>query len=382
MRTFRAGPVVTGMITQITLLYEDLPELQQDKLRTDLRVLAGKNGLPVSGTSEVGDDVVRLSCLPFEIVVEVCDTALAASNFSGTLSANLRSSQRGHLAKVIADHTAHVQVSIRDTGKSQALRESILPSAQAGLQDMRRATIFAQDVARMVMQHMPPAALLWHPSNQLALPGGLSDQEYGRLHLPICMRLRCTSAALQNTVVVNMAQDIEGAAAFLGRPLHIMALSLSRFETMQLAVAFLDRMLEGEARPISGAVFRDQRGTRVKVIDEPASAELPAGLIALVEIGSEESQKPAKLSSSVKGSREQVETRARSRVRSRDLAADQGAKPASPLSEEQMEAVKDGLKAAARAGFIERPDIVSKGLPSAERLKELRERAASKQKNG
>ena len=110
--------------------------------------------------------------------MELNDSTLSASAFSGALSGNLRPSQRATLAEVVADHAAYVKVSIRDTGESHGHRDVIEPTLQAGLQDTRRRTIFAQDVLRMVLRHMPAMALHWHPSNQLALPAGLTDIDF------------------------------------------------------------------------------------------------------------------------------------------------------------------------------------------------------------
>lgn len=362
-----------------TLLFEQLPDLPEDGLRTDLRVLAGKHGLPVSGTSDVADRRLRLSCLPFEITIRMVDGPLPASEFSGAISANLRPGQRGPLAETVQRHAARVEIAVRDTGESHGVREAIVPTAQAGLQDARRSTIFAQDVVRMVMRHLPPLSIHWHPSNQLVLPGGLASVDFGRLYLPLCLRLRSTSAWLTDTNVVNLAQDVAGAKAFLGKPLHVMALSLNRFEAMQLAVAFLDRMLEGEARPIGGAIFRDQRGTRVQVNDIPPSEAMPDGLIALVEIGAADVPAKRSLSTDVQGSRDQVAGRVRARVRSRDLgkpkkiqrAAREGA-----LNEAQVAFVKQAAEGA-EPPKSDPADKAADSLPTADRLQELRTRAAA-----
>lgn len=371
--------MTTGSTTKATLLYREFPEVPEDSLRTDLRVLAGKHGLPVSGQSEIEHGKLRLACLPFEITVELRDAVLSASCFSGSISGNLRSGQRAPLAKVVAEHTAHINVAVRDTGESHGTREAIMPSAQTGLQDYRRALIFAQDVVRMVMRHMEPEAVHWHPSNQLVLPGGLANLEFGRLHLPVCLRLRCASAALSGTSVVNMSQDIVGATDFLGKPLHVMALSLNRFETMQLAVAFLDRMLEGEARPISGAVFRDQRGTRVEVVEIEPTEKFPDGLIALVELGQSTAPKQP-LAASVKNSRDKVASRVRARVKSRDLVRDPHPDtPKQPLSDEQLAVVKKGVE---NSDFTNPPEDAAENLPTMDRLRELRERAAANAKSG
>ena len=141
---------------------------------------------------------------------------------------------------------------------------------------------------------------------------------------------------------------------------------------MQLAVAFLDRMLEGEARPIAGAIFRDQRGTRMQVIEMAASEDHPNGLIALVEIQDSKSSKPG-LSKAVTTAREQVAYRAKGRVKSRDLNLAQ--KLATLRSNHAS------LKNEENVIRTAQPDVESENpnLPTAEELAALRQRTATPQ---
>ena len=297
--------------TRATLLYTENPVISDESLHAALAVIAGKHGLPVSGEFNSGEQQMRMVCAPYEITVEVHPDRLGASSFVGAISGNPYEEQRADLAAVVAEHCAYADVAVRYLGTGQDLREMILPSSEIGVQDYKRAMVFTQDIVRTVAESAPAAAIHWHTPNLLSPASALNATDFGRLNLPLCLRLNCTSSALPDSSVANMAQEIVGAEEYLAKPLHVMALSLGRPDIMRLAVAFLDRMLEGEARPIGGAIFRDQTGARVKVMDIAPNSELPKGLIALVEVDPDE--KPSRAPAAPKT------PRSKTRVRSRDL---------------------------------------------------------------
>ena len=112
----------------------------------------------------------------------------------------------------------------------------------------------------------------------------------------------------------------------------------------------------------------------MQVCDIAPTAQAPDGLIALVEVASGAKAVDEPLSKSVTAAREQVVTRVENRVRSRDLnAAPEPAQPKPVLTETQLATVQEGLKKSA-AKTVGEP---ASQLPTIERLRELRERAAA-----
>ena len=298
---------------QATLLYEDLPRMDFGAIQKSLRALASVNGLPISGGSEVSEGLFRQSILPFEVTIHIRDEALPAATFNGALG-TAGAGHRGPLGQIIVDHCAHLRIAVRDTGQTPCATDRTAISAATTLAKDHKALVFGQDVTRAVMKILPPAALHWHPSNQLVLPNDLMRADAGALHVPLCLRMRCTSAVIPDTAVVNMSQSIEGAQALLGKPLHVMATSLDRPTTMAMATAFVECMLKGDARPIGGAIFRDRQGNRVRVIDRDQCEGFENGLIALVEAEPSEKPQPSKSPAEsadpiVAGSRVQVAAR-------------------------------------------------------------------------
>ena len=276
---------------QATLLYDDIPDLPVDALHASLRDLAGQHGLTISGAADQSGDPFRLSALPYEITIQVSDAALPAATFNGALGC-AKGAHRGPLGKFIADHRAHLRIAIRNTGETACATEAAPENESSDPIRNRTDLVIGQDVTRVVMSLVPPVALHWHPSNQLVLPQALAESEPGKLYVPICLRMRCTSALIPDTSVVNMSQNIEGAQSLLGKPLHVMATSLDRPTTLALATAFVECMLDAEARPIGGAIFRDRDGNRVRVIEQTPGEGSEFGLIALVEAEASERSQP------------------------------------------------------------------------------------------
>ena len=276
---------------QATLLYHDIPDLPVEALHASLRDLAGQHGLTISSAADQSGDLFRLSALPYEITIQVSDAALPAATFNGALGC-AKAAHRGPLGKFIADHRAHLRIAVRNTSET-ACATVVAPENESGEPKRNRTDlVICQDVTRAVMSQMPPLALHWHPSNQLVLPAVLAEAEPGKLYVPICLRMRCTSALIPDTTVVNMSQSIEGAQGLLGRPLHVMTTSLDRPTTLALATAFVECMLDAEARPIGGAIFRDRDGNRVRVIEQAPGEGSEFGLIALVEAEASERSQP------------------------------------------------------------------------------------------
>ncbi|MEM6637225.1 MAG: hypothetical protein AAF667_15195 [Pseudomonadota bacterium] len=282
---------------QATLLFRDVPVLPTDALKAALRELTGQHGLPTSGAVEVEDGTrLRLAALPFDICIQVDDAALAAATFNGAMRAGT-GTERGPLGEIVAHHGAHVKMTVRDTGETR-VRGEMLPS---GAPRHRLGLLLAQDVLRLLGQHLRPLALHWHPSNQLALPAPFMASPLGTLFLPLCLRTRATVSQIDDDAAGNFAQEIEGTELILGKPVHVMATGLRLDQVRALAESFVARCLDTDARPKSGARFTGPDGRTVRIVDVPASPEKPKGLIALIELDADlpppvaEAPKPAKV---------------------------------------------------------------------------------------
>ena len=263
---------------QATLLFETPQKLDGDKLGAAFADIANSSDL---GTGKVRGDSDRKfeqSFDDFDVSVEAVDAALPGATFNGAIGANPIASQRAPLAQAVADHTAHVKVSVVSSDKA---REG---DAQHRANMRLKGLIFAQDVTRTLAGELQPVALHWHSSNMLVLPIGLMGSEPGRLYMPLCLKLKCTTSAIEDTDAVNMAQEVTGAADLIGKPMHIMAPAVDRKKTFALAAAFLDRMLDGGRSPHTGAIFRDRDGHRVKVINRDPFDGFEDGLLALVQV--------------------------------------------------------------------------------------------------
>jgi len=354
-------------VIQATLLFGAMPVLPDEKLRTDLRALAGRHNLPTAGEAGYRDGLFRLGADPYEITVQPVESPLPAASFTGALSGHINSSLRRPLAAAVADHSAHIRIAVRDTRAE--------PGKPLSTARVRQLSVFAQDVLRLMLKLLPPMALHWHPSNTLALPVGLAGSAPGKLFLPLCLRLRNTSSLLTGTPEVNFAQAIEGSADLLGKPLHVMATSLDRYESMDLAVAFITQCLESEGGAVAGTVFRDKKGTRVQVVDHKPCEAAPAGLLALVELGQMDRRPsfPAELLS-----RETVMARvtAERSNRSRDLDGP-NRRLAATLTAAQSEALR---RSVARIDADEAA-AAEPALPQGAELRALRDRTASQPRN-
>lgn len=354
-------------VIQATLLYDSMPPLPAEKLRTELRALAGRRGLTTAGDTDFRDGVLHLAAEPFEIIVEAVEQALPAASFCGALSAHINSSLRRPLAEVVAQHASHLRIDLRDMRTRGARAPTVA--------QIRSATIFAQDVVRLVMGLMPPTALHWHPSNMLSLPMGLGASKEGTLFLPLCLRMRNTSSVIEESPQANFAQSIEGSAELLGRPLHVMSCSLDRFETLDLAIAFLGQVMTAEGGPVPGTVFRDRKGTRVEVVDHKPTEDHPAGLLALVELGQME-QRTVPVQQALRRDLVSARAKAGHRQRSRDLDANI-LRVAATLTDTQAEVLRRSVEKIDR----DEAEAAQPSLPTREELKELRERAAHQTRN-
>ena len=227
---------------------------------------------------------------------------------------------------------------------------------------------------RLIIKLLPPTGLHWHPSNMLSLPMGLGGSEEGALYLPLCLRMRNTSSVLETSPQANFAQAIEGAADILGRQLHVMSCSLDRFETLELAIAFIGQIISGDGGPVPGTVFRDRKGTRVEVVDHRPADGSSEAVLALVEIDQMTRTVPAAEALS----RDAVAARVRTghRPRSRDLDANIR-RVAATLTDTQAEVLRRSVQRIEDA----EEETAATPLPSQRELKTLRLRAALQPRN-